>query len=106
MNRGLTQEGLFQFNLQYRYQLEGSQNDEILVHYSDPDAFKSSDIYILKKNDKYRYRKKRKKMWKSSVFFHSPDWTSYKSDPITSSEKIHIVCIAFYIATQLVSKLI
>jgi len=45
MKRGVTQEGLFQFNLQYRYQLEGSQNDEILVHYSDPDAFKSSDIY-------------------------------------------------------------
>jgi hypothetical protein len=45
MKRGVTQEGLFQFNLQYRHQPEGSQNDEILVHYSDPDAFKSSDIY-------------------------------------------------------------
>jgi hypothetical protein len=45
MKRGVTQQGLFQFNLQYRYQLEGSLNDEILVHYSDPAAFKSSDIY-------------------------------------------------------------
>jgi len=45
MKRGVTQEGLFQFNLQYRYQLAGPQNDEILVHYSDPDAFKRSDIY-------------------------------------------------------------
>jgi len=41
MKRGVTQKGLFQFNLQYKYQLEGSQNDEMLVHYLVPDAFKS-----------------------------------------------------------------
>jgi hypothetical protein len=45
MARVVTQEGAFQFKLQYRCQPEGSLYEETLVHYSDPDAMKNSHIY-------------------------------------------------------------